>query len=603
MRKAMLYAFNRPKVVNQVLGGLGEALQPSLFSSAYSALGWPNSTDPYGYDPSKAKMLLNNEGFIGSAPFRVDPSTGDTLRSMQIISRLSQPGEVAAADLFAKDMQAIGLPIVSVPMSDRDFNQAIRIYSFDIFIDSKPANSAPTWLYDLFVSKNDISPVPLGSNLVGYRSSRFDNYVRELVTAKNQSDVEYAASKCQETLIADLPAIPVFSKDLLLASSRFPVATVIGSLGETVRSTVVRILKDAAFSSPFRIGLASSFDDLDPTTSSNQADWIALRLLTEPLLSTDQEGRLEPGLVTQWMVSDDGTSITLSIRQDARFDNGQSITVNDVAATLNWLIHNVKPSSPLNVLMKETSRAYVLDQKTVRVALSRPDKFAVNQLTELFALPEARLRNNPYMLDPLRNQRIVSSGPLALREFTQRDGVYMQLSNSYFGKPVEIAASIQVFEQVTVHGFMVLPGSEVRISSSPLLFKGQPVRNASYRLCVYDQSDFATECVLGGYLGYGTYSTILHVDSRFHVGSYRVESTVSGSLANGTFIIFQQNTMMVSASPPIPLLLFTILMLAAVIGFRGLKMVPPRRGQRIQPGNGSLRNTSKLRRKSVRRVR
>jgi hypothetical protein len=192
------------------------------------------------------------------------------------------------------------------------------------------------------------------------------------------------------------------------------------------------------------------------------------------------------------------------------------------------------------------------------------------------------LRSNPNVLDPLRNQLILPSGPLVLREFTQRDGVYMQRSNSYFGKRAENSAGMQVFQQVMVQGFIVLPGSEARISSSPLLLKGQPVTNASYRSCVYDQNDLVTECVWGAHLGYGTYSTILHVDSRFRIGAYNVESTVSGSLADGTFVIFQENTMMVTAFPPVPLLLFIILMVAAVIGVKGRKMVPPRRRQRIQ---------------------
>ena len=569
LRKAMFYGFDRSKLLNQVLGGFGETLPSDLFSSAYSSLGWPTSNDSYTYDLSKAKTLLDQEGFTESTTFRVDPTTDDTLRSIQIISRLSQPDEVTVADRFAKDMQTLGLPIVSVPMSDRDFNQAIRIYSFDIFIDSQLATSAPVWLYDLFDSKNDVSPVPLGTNLVGYKSARFDNYARQLMTGKNQTDIQNAAKKCQETLIADLPAFPVFSKNLLIASSKPNIVTTLGSLENTVRNTVISTLNDPNFLAPLRIGFASSFNNLDPTTSSNQADWTALRLLTEPLLSTGREGKLEPGLVTQWAASNDGASLTLSIRQDARFDDGKSVTVNDIAATLNWLTRSVKSSSPLYLMMKEISRAYVLDQKTLRISLVTPDKLVVNQLTELFAFPEARLTSNLNIMDPLRNQFLVSSGPLVIREFTQRDGVYMQQSNAYFGKLDDTSRDIQAHEPVTVGGFTVLPGSDLSISSFPLLFDGKAVNNASYRVCVYDQHDLAIQCVSGAHAGYGTYSTNLHVDSRFRTGPYRVESTVSGNLEDGSFVVLEQKTMMVNAFPLYPLLIFIILFLAAVIGLRG----------------------------------
>jgi ABC-type transport system substrate-binding protein len=586
LRKAMLYAFDRPKALYQVLGGLGESLQPSLFSSAYVSLGWPTSVDPYGYDPAKAKAILDTEGFIESSTFRIDPSTLGTMRSMLIISRLSQPAEVAAADLFAKNMRTIGLPIVSFPMSDRDFDQSMRIYSFDLFIDTQSANASPTWLYDLFASKNDIAPIPLGTNLVGYKNPKFDNYVRDVLTAKNQDDVQNAAIKCEDTLAEDLPVIPVFSKNPLLAtSSRIPVSTIVGSISDTVRSTVLNIVNNPGFAPPLRIGFTSKFDNLDPITSSNRADWTALHLLTEPLLTIDHQGRLGPALATQWKVSDDGTVITISIRQNAKFNNGQTITVNDLAATLNWLIRNVKSSSPLFLIMKEISRAYVLDQNSVRIILSRPDKLAVNQFTELFALPEGRLSNNPSPLDPVRNQLLVSSGPFVLREFTQRDGVYMQLNNPYFSKPAESLGGIQVFEGLR---------SEVRISSSPLLFDKQPVRNASYLVCVYDQNDLATQCVQGDNLGDGTYSAVLHVDSRFHVGPYKVESTVFGTLKNGTFMIFDKKTMMVSAFPLIPLLIFATLILAAVIGIKGRELIRPRRRREIRRRRGSRTSNRRI---------
>lgn len=596
LRKAVLYAFNRPQALNQVLGRFGEGLHPGLFSSAYSVLGWPTTADQYSYDPAMAKTLLHNEGFNESSPFRIDPSTGQTLRTMFIISRLSQPAEVATAGLFATDMQAIGLPVISLPMSDLDFDQAMRTYSFDIFIDSRSANSAPTWLYNLFDSKNNIAPVPLGTNLVGYVNSTFDEYVKKLLTASNQDEIWNAAKRCQEILAADLPVLPVFSKDLLIAaSSRLPVTTIVGSIGDSLRTTAVNIVGNANFSPPLRIGVTSNFDNLDPTTSSNQADWIALHLLTEPLLSTDQQGRLKPGLAQQWTISDDGTMITMSLRQDAEFYNGQSIRVDDLVATLNWLINDVKPSSPLYPIMKGITRADVLDQKIIRIDLSKPDKFAINSFTNLFVLPKSRLMDNPSTLGPLRGQLLVSSGPLVLREFTQTEGVYMQLNNPYFGKSVQNLESLEIFGGETVQGTPVLPESEVEISSSPLLFDGQPVRNASYRVCIYDQNDFATQCAAGKYAEHGSYSAVLRVDSRYHPGTYRIEGAVYGTLLSGTFIIFEEKTMMIRALPLVPMLIFATSILAIVFVLRSLELARSRRRRRTQRARGSRKRTTRKR--------
>ena len=203
-RKAMLFAFNRPRMLNQSLGSFGRSLSPGLLSSAYSTIGWPTVNDQYGYDPTMAKVLLDSEGFNETSTFRIDPSTNKSLRLMTIISRLTQPQEVTAAASFAMDMQSIGLPIVSLPMSDIDFNEALRTYVFDIFIDSQSANTVPTWLYTLFDSKNDISPAPLSTNLVGYNNSTYDRYATQLLTSNRPDEIRSAAEKCQEILAADL---------------------------------------------------------------------------------------------------------------------------------------------------------------------------------------------------------------------------------------------------------------------------------------------------------------------------------------------------------------------------------------------------------------
>jgi len=593
LRKAMLYAFNRPRMLNQVLGNFGESLGPGLFSSAYSIGGWPVSVDEYNYNPTLAKTLLENEGFNQSSTFRIDPLNGQTLKRMFINSRLTQPADVAVAELFAKEMQAIGLPIVSFPMQDLDFYQSMRTYSFDIFIDSQSANSAPTWLYNLFDSENNISPVPLGTNLVGYANSTFDSYVKVILTSGNQNEVRNAAIKCQEILAAELPVLPVFSKHLVIAArSGLPIITTVGSMSDTLRNSAVNIVRSRDFSPPLRVGFGSNFDNLDPTTSSNAADWTVLRLLTEPLFTLDQQGKLKPNLAQQWTLSNDGTLVTISMRQNAKFYNGQSITVNDLVTTLNWLINNVQASSPLYPIVKGFTRIYVLDQKTFRIVMSKPDRLAISSFTNLFALPGGRLVNSNLNLGALKGQLLVASGPFVLREFTQTDGVYMRLNEPYFGRPVQNSENFEAFEG-EIFGTPVL-GSEVNIRSSLPYLRNQPVRNASYRVCTYDQDGVVTQCDAGKYEWPGSYSATLHLDYKFRIGTYRVEGVVYGTLPSGAFIIFEEKTMSLQALPLLPIIILAVLILViGVMVARGKITLPRRLGRNIQRRGSRRKVTGK----------
>jgi ABC-type transport system substrate-binding protein len=567
-RLAMLYAFNRQEVLNGALGGFGELLPPGLFSSAYSNYGWTRSTaDPYSFDIRKASAILDGLRFTRSigGQFRIDPLTGQPMATMFIISRLSKPNEVAAAALFAKDMQAVGLPVVSLPMADLDFNQYLRIYAFDMFVDSSANNPAPRWLYTLFDSQNNIAPVPLGTNLVGYHNHTFDQYAQELMSAEDSVQAEYAAEKCQEILANDLPVLPVFSKNMLVgASSQMTVDPVIGSLEQTLRDTAASAIQDSRFQRPLRIGLTHNFQSLDPATSSNPADWIALHLTTEPLMTYNQNGKLTADLAQ--LTQNYGTSFTLSIRSNATFYTGQSITARDVLATLDWLTRNAKPSSKIYSISKEIDSVELLDKSTLRISLTRADNLAVYYLTDIFALPANRLGSN---LSPgpdfLLSQALVSSGPFLLREFTQADGVYMQLNSAYFSQSPQNVERIDAYEGAEVLGTQLISGSEVQITSSALVIDGKPVANASFMACVYDQNGFSVLCVPGTYKGQGVYSSTWQIDSRFSTGTYRAESVLSWESPRGQSVLFKQDLMTVSSvlilAVPILLVILTVVAL------------------------------------------
>jgi ABC-type transport system substrate-binding protein len=565
LRKAMLYGFDRHAALDQVLGGYGEILHPGLLSSAYSSSGWPvNSADSYGYNVARAGALLDSEGFNASSSvrFRLDPATGQTLRTMVIYSRLGHPVDVATADLFAKEMQAIGLPIISLPMSDLDFNLAMHTYAFEIFIDSQTSDSAPTWLFNLFFGLNDISPTPLGTNLFGYTNYAFDSYLTDFISPTDQQTARNAVDMCQRILASDLPVLPVFSKSYLMAAnSRMPIRSITGSLEDSVRTTALATIQDSNSVLPLRIGFTSTFNNLDPTTTSRHADWIAFNLITEPLVTYDQKGILRPNLVQQWETTNlysGSYFISLTIRQNAKFSNGQAITADDVAATLNWLIENVRASSPLFPIVSEISVAEVQNKK-VLVTLSFPDPYVIYSFTRLFALPKSRLSNSSSSNGFLHNQMLVSSGPFNIREFTQSEGVYLQRNDAYFGQSAQIE-NINAFA-----GEGVLPTGSVQMSSSRLIVSGQPIKNASFRVCVYDKNDTAMECSTGNYTSNGAYTASSQIDSRFRAGQYRLETSLYVTMPTGALLIVNQITLTLISLPFVLLLVLVTLVLAIAL--------------------------------------
>ena len=243
------------------------------------------------------------------------------------------------------------------------------------------------------------------------------------------------------------------------------------------------------------------------------------------------------------------------------------------------------------MLAREIASAGVTNQ-TISITLSNPDQYAIYLLADLFALPKARLSSATSTHGFLKDQLLVSSGPFVLREFTQRQGVYLQTDAQYFGQSTQIE-NIYSFEEGGV-----LPGSSAEISSLPLVVNGQPIQNASFSACAYDQSGVATECATGNQTQNGAYSAILRIDSRFHSGSYRIETSLYAVLPNGTLMIFGAKQMTIIPSLIIVLVLAAALLIIAVAAVKRRELLPlVRRRRRRRAGR---RRT--VRRRTVRRT-
>lgn len=93
VRQAMLYAIDRQKILNELMKGHGEVIDGFLSSASPY---FDESITPIGYDPEKAKSLLEEAGWDGSQTLRFYVNSGD--RTF-----------VNAATIMAAQWQAVGI--------------------------------------------------------------------------------------------------------------------------------------------------------------------------------------------------------------------------------------------------------------------------------------------------------------------------------------------------------------------------------------------------------------------------------------------------------------------------------------------------------------
>ena len=75
-----------------------------------------------------------------------------------------------------------------------------------------------------------------------------------------------------------------------------------------------------------RIGWGGAPADLNPGIGVLVEDYILYNLVYDALLNIDLEGNFQPKVASDWSVSDDGLTWTLTIRDDIKFHDGTPLT-------------------------------------------------------------------------------------------------------------------------------------------------------------------------------------------------------------------------------------------------------------------------------------
>ncbi|WP_162913227.1 ABC transporter substrate-binding protein [Rhodospirillaceae bacterium SYSU D60014] len=168
---------------------------------------------------------------------------------------------------------------------------------------------------------------------------------------------------------------------------------------------------------------------LDPSRSAAAGNIETFGQLYARLLRRDQNGELAPGLAESWEISDDGKTVTLTLR-DAKFSDGSPITAEDVVFSL--LRVRDHPESAYPAPLQQLAEAKAKDEKTVVLTLEHPFAPFLGNL-EVFNAGivsktdvEARGEEEAFASDP------VTSGPYQVREWRPNDRLVLEASPNYW---------------------------------------------------------------------------------------------------------------------------------------------------------------------------
>ena len=169
-----------------------------------------------------------------------------------------------------------------------------------------------------------------------------------------------------------------------------------------------------------RIGLQEDPDALDPARSGSFVGRVVMAAFCDKLIDVDQKLGYRPQLATEWSWSADNLVLTLKLRHDVTFHDGEPFDAQ--AAVVNLNRYRNAPESQRKGELKPVQAVEVVDPYTVRIVLAEPyapllgvlsDRSGMMMSPKAIASMGGNIANNPVCSGPFRfvervaQQRIV----------------------------------------------------------------------------------------------------------------------------------------------------------------------------------------------------
>lgn len=177
-----------------------------------------------------------------------------------------------------------------------------------------------------------------------------------------------------------------------------------------------------------RIGLAEDPDILDPDQSRTFVGRIVYASLCDKLVEITPELEIIPALATSWEWSADGMTLTMKLRDDVTFHDGEPFNAQAVAANIDRSKN--LPESRRKSEVKSITGTNVVDEYTIEIMLANPDATIMAQFADRAGM----------MLSPKATEEMgldfgaapVCAGPFSFTERVQQDRIVLTKFADYY---------------------------------------------------------------------------------------------------------------------------------------------------------------------------
>ncbi|WP_139653647.1 ABC transporter substrate-binding protein [Raoultibacter phocaeensis] len=172
----------------------------------------------------------------------------------------------------------------------------------------------------------------------------------------------------------------------------------------------------------------------DPFVSWGCGEHVHEPLIQSTLITTNTNMEFVNDLATSYEISEDGLTWTFTIRDDVKFTDGEALTAEDVAFTIN----GIRTADAAEADLSMVDDAVVLDDTTVELHLNKPFNALLYTLAVVGIVP-AHAHGSDYGSNP------VGSGRYLLEQWDKGQQVILVANPDYYGEAPKMKRVVVVF--------------------------------------------------------------------------------------------------------------------------------------------------------------
>ena len=216
--------------------------------------------------------------------------------------------------------------------------------------------------------------------------------------------------------------------------------------------------EELATNQAYTYWMLDAVKSLDPQLATSVEDSDVIRSLFEGLYNEDGDGNLQPGVALEHTISEDLTTYTFKLRDNAKWSNGDPVVAGDFVGAWQRLVNPATASEYAwyMELMQVANAAEIIagtkpvtelgvkavDDHTLEVKILAPLPYFPKMLAHSSTFPNHMATVEKFGADWTKPENLVGNGAYLLKEHLPGEKVVMEKSPSYWNAATVIMSPI-----------------------------------------------------------------------------------------------------------------------------------------------------------------